>query len=74
MEFNIESWLQEFTKKLFDQFNRRIKFVGLQGSYRRGEADENSDVDIVIILDKLTSDDLTAYKNIVHSMPLYDKG
>ena len=73
MEFNIESRLQECTKKLFDQFNRRIKFVGLQGSYRRGEADENSDVDIVIILDKLTFEDLNAYKNIVHSMPFYEK-
>ena len=48
MEFNIEVWLQDFTKKLFDQFNSRIKFVGLQGSYKRGEANENSDVDIVI--------------------------
>ena len=38
MEFDIEIWLQDFTKKLFDQFNRRIKFVGLQGSYKRGEA------------------------------------
>ena len=57
MEFNIEVWLQDFTKKLFDQFNSRIKFVGLQGSYKRGEATENSDVDIVIILDRLTFED-----------------
>ncbi len=73
MEFDIEIWLQEFTKKLFDQFSSRIKFVGLQGSYKRGEAKENSDVDIVIILDKLTFEDLTEYKNIVHSMPFYEK-
>lgn len=62
MEFNIEVWLQDFTKKLFDQFNSRIKFVGLQGSYKRGEANENSDVDIVIILDRLTFEDLVEYK------------
>lgn len=73
MEFNIEVWLQDFTKKLFDQFNSRIKFVGLQGSYKRGEATENSDVDIVIILDRLTFDDLVEYKKIVHSMPFYEK-
>ena len=73
MEFNIETWLQEFTKKLFDQFSSRIKFVGLQGSYKRGEAKENSDVDIVIILDKLSFEDLIEYKKIVHSMAFYDK-
>lgn len=73
MEFNIEDWLQDFTKKLFDQFNSRIKFVGLQGSYKRGEATENSDVDIVIILDRLTFEDLVEYKKIVHSMPFYEK-
>lgn len=73
MEFNIETWLQDFTKKLFDHFSRRIKFVGLQGSYKRGEAKENSDIDIVIILDRLTFEDLTEYKKIVRSMPFYEK-
>ncbi|CDE62467.1 nucleotidyltransferase domain protein [Fusobacterium sp. CAG:439] len=73
MEFNIETWLQDFTKKLFDHFSRRIKFVGLQGSYKRGEAKENSDIDIVIILDRLTFEDLTEYKKIVRSMPFHEK-
>lgn len=54
MEFDVEIWLQEFTRKLFDEFSSRIKFVGLQGSYKRGEATENSDVDLVVILDKLS--------------------
>ena len=73
MEFDLEIWLQKFTKKLFDVFNRRIKFVGLQGSYKRGEADKNSDIDIVIILDKLSFEDLTEYKKIVNSMPFAEK-
>lgn len=73
MEFNIEIWLQEFTKKLFDEFGNRIKFIGLQGSYRRGEADENSDVDIVIILDKLSFEDLSQYKKVIHSMSFNEK-
>ena len=58
MEFDVEIWLQEFTRKLFDEFSSRIKFVGLQGSYKRGEATENSDVDLVVILDKLSFEDL----------------
>jgi hypothetical protein CLOSPO_03573 len=73
MEFNIEIWLQDFTKKLFDQFSSRLKFIGLQGSYKRGEAKQNSDIDIVIILDKLTFEDLAEYKNIVHTMPFHEK-
>lgn len=32
MEFNLEEWLGELTKKLFDTFEGRIKFIGLQGS------------------------------------------
>ena len=73
MEFEIEIWLQNFTKKLFDEFGRRIKFIGLQGSYKRGEATSDSDVDIVIILDKLSFEDLTVYKKIVASMPFSQK-
>ena len=42
MEFQLEIWLQDFTKKLFDEFSSRIKFIGLQGSYNRGEATPES--------------------------------
>ena len=73
MEFQLEIWLQDFTKKLFDEFSSRIKFIGLQGSYNRGEATPESDIDIVIIIDKLSFEDLTAYKKIVASMPYSEK-
>ena len=73
MEFEIEIWLQDFTKKLFDIFGNRIKFIGLQGSYKRGEASAKSDIDIVIILDKLSFDDLVLYKKLVKSVPFSEK-
>ena len=73
MIFKIEIWLQDFTKKLFDEFENRIKFIGLQGSYKRGEAKSDSDIDIVIILDKLSFEDLILYKKIISSMPYSDK-
>ncbi len=73
MEFKIENWLQDFTKKLFDKFSTRIKFIGLQGSYKRGEAKPDSDIDIVIILDKLSFEDLISYKEVVKSMPFSTK-
>ena len=73
MVFEIETWLQDFTKKLFDIFGNRLKFIGLQGSYKRGEAKPESDIDIVIILDKLSFEDLNSYKKIVNSMPDSEK-
>lgn len=73
MDFDIEIWLQELTKRLFDTFNERIKFFGLQGSYKRGEANENSDVDLVVIFDKLNFEDLQRYRNVIQSMPFSEK-
>lgn len=39
----LENWLQDFTKKINESFPKRIIFIGIQGSYARGEATENSD-------------------------------
>lgn len=40
-------------QRLNKSFRDRVWFVGLQGSYGRGEATETSDIDIVVILDEL---------------------
>ena len=40
-------------------FGERLWFVGLQGSYGRGEATDTSDIDVVsLFLDTLNIDDL----------------
>ena len=39
----IDTFVDDFVKRLKTVFNNRIWFVGLQGSYARGEADESSD-------------------------------
>ena len=43
--------------------------MGLQGSVRRGAATESSDIDFVLILDRLDTADLSAYRELVRSMP-----
>lgn len=48
-------------------------FVGVQGSYRRGEQHNESDIDAVVILDTLFFDDLTEYKEVLLTMPENDK-
>lgn len=73
MVFDIQEWLEELTKKLFDTFEGRIKFIGLQGSYKRNEATDSSDVDVIVILDKITVEDLQSYNKIIQSMPFKEK-
>ena len=66
---NISSWTKEFLQKATETFGDRVWFVGLQGSYGRGEATETSDIDIVLILDKLSDEDVCIYSEMLDTMP-----
>lgn len=60
-----EEWIPCFLETVQNVFGERIYFVGLQGSYGRGEANEKSDIDIVVILDKLEINDIQAYDDML---------
>lgn len=47
--------------------------LGLQGSYLRGEATENSDIDIMVVIDDLSVSDLDRYRSIISSLKESDK-
>ncbi|MBD5118709.1 MAG: nucleotidyltransferase domain-containing protein [Clostridiales bacterium] len=66
---DIENWMKELAGKLADEFGPRLLFLGLQGSYGRGEATEDSDIDVVTVLDEAELADLDAYRAIVSAMP-----
>ena len=66
---DIRSWSELFTDALQKAFYNRIYFVGLQGSYARGEATENSDIDVVVILDSLNIEDIKVYDTILDELP-----
>lgn len=70
---DIEIWMNELAEKLADQFGPRLLFLGLQGSYGRGEAREDSDIDVVTVLNRVGLSDLDAYKAIVSAMPEGEK-
>ena len=70
---NIDLWMNEFLKKLDETFADRIWFVGLQGSYARGEATASSDLDVVVIFDELTPADLQAYGAMLDKLPHREK-
>ena len=66
---DISSWTQNFVEALTQTFGDRIWFVGLQGSYSRGEAGETSDIDMVVILDEVSPADIQCYNAMLDTMP-----
>lgn len=73
MDFSIEQWMEIYLTELKKTFGERIWFVGLQGSYGRGEADENRDIDMVAILDRIGPEDLELYGKMLYKLPCSEK-
>lgn len=73
MNFDINLWMKEYSSELRKIFGNRIWFVGLQGSYGRNEATEQSDIDAVVILDKVTLEDIKAYSALLDRLPYREK-
>ena len=66
---DITAWMKNFLHTLNETFRGRVWFVGLQGSYGRGEATETSDIDIVVILDQLSATDIQKYNTMLDTLP-----
>ena len=71
--FRIENYIDSLTQKLKTAFGERLTYIGLQGSYLRGEATADSDIDIMAVIDNLTVEDLKAYQNILVSIGNFGK-
>ena len=65
---DITIWMQNFLQTLNKTFANRVWFVGLQGSYGRGEATETSDIDAVVILDELSVADIQTYNAMLDTL------
>ena len=70
---DIEGYIAKLTHSLQQRFGGRLLYVGLQGSYLRGEATDSSDMDIMVVLDRLSVSDLDAYREVIHSLEHEDK-
>ena len=66
---DIKAWIRLFTDKVEAVFPNRIWFIGLQGSYGRGEATNESDIDVVVILNELDIADLGRYRDMLDALP-----
>lgn len=70
---DVEQYISDLKDALLASYGSRLLYVGLQGSYLRGEATDNSDIDIVAVIDKLTVSDLDRYRCVIQTLGDFDK-
>ena len=58
MMFDLEKYLAVLILNCQSAFGERLLYMGLQGSWLRGEAHENSDIDVIVILDQFSVQDM----------------
>ena len=71
--FRIDEYIYKLTDILKASFGSRLAYIGLQGSYLRGEATESSDIDIMAVIDDISPKDLTTYQKALISVGHFDK-
>lgn len=71
--FDAQSYMQQLTEMLVQCFGERLVYVGLQGSYLRGEATEDSDIDPMVVIDSLLVADLDVYRSIIQRLDTPEK-
>ena len=65
----IQAWMEQYLQAVDHTFAQRVQFVGIQGSYGRGEATETSDIDVVLILDEVSPADIRLYGDMLDTLP-----
>ena len=70
MDINI--FMGSFKENLLHLFGDNLLFLGLQGSYGRGEAKETSDIDPVIILQQCGKDETLRFRAYIDTLPEKD--
>lgn len=71
--FNIEAYIDKLKHALNINFGKRLLYVGLQGSYLRNEATEKSDIDIMVVIDALSPEDLGCYRKVLITVGDFEK-
>ena len=70
---DINEYTKRLTTKLKTKFGDRILYIGLQGSYLRGEATPDSDIDIMLVFDEVHAEDLNSYRRILSDLGEYER-
>lgn len=69
METEVRRWLDTYVGRIRDAFGGRLLYAGCNGSQARGEATQKSDIDVNIVLDRLTEGDLIKYRALARAVP-----
>lgn len=64
----VHAWMEAYRKAVCRTFGERVLFIGLQGSYGRNEATDQSDIDVVLILDHVNFCDLKRYRAVIRGL------
>lgn len=70
---DIDQYLKDLISECRSVFSDKLLYVGLQGSYLRGEANEDSDIDIMLILDRFSTEDMDAYRSVLKRIGHFEK-
>jgi hypothetical protein len=73
MMFDLGKYLADLILNCRSAFGERLLYLGLQGSWLRGEAHENSDIDIMVILDRFSVQDMDTYRGILKTIGFYER-
>jgi hypothetical protein len=71
--FDLDGYLSDLISKCRTHFGDRLLYVGLQGSWLRGEAHEGSDIDVMVILDRFCIQDMDRYREILKTIGFYER-
>ncbi len=63
----VDLWLDRFLGNLREMFGSRLVFVAHHGSWAKGEARPDSDIDAFVVLDRIDQADLEKYRTLICS-------
>ena len=71
--FDLDKYLADLIQNCRSAFGERLLYMGLQGSWLRGEAHENSDIDVMVILDLFSVRDMDTYRGILQETGFFER-
>lgn len=71
--FDIESYVLKLAASMKNAFGERLAYLGLQDSYMRGEANGNSDIDIMTVICGMTVNDMDIYRDVLRNAGSYER-
>ncbi len=71
--FILEGYLEKLINECRSAYGERLVYLGLQGSYLRGEATEESDIDIMAVIDGFCTADMDIYRGILKTVGWYER-